>query len=102
MGGTTIGANVGDQRIERRTVARQREHGCAPLGDRDGRRPADAAGGAGDDDVPALQGSVRIVAARAIRIEVLRPIPPELRRVAGELGNAYSSPLQGSSGLLTD
>ena len=79
---TAVGADLGDQIVERVAVARQREHASAALGDRDRRGPADTAGCAGDDDVPAHQRPARIVATRAIRVEMLGPVPPQPGRVA--------------------
>ena len=54
MGLAAGGADLGDQLVERVGVAGQREDRCAPLCDGDRRRSTDAAGRAGDDDVPAL------------------------------------------------
>ena len=74
-----VRADLGDQVVERIAVAGQREHRRAAFGDRDRRRPADAAGRAGDDHVPTDQRAGRVVATGPVWVEVLGPVPPQRR-----------------------
>ena len=102
VGLAAIGANLGDQIIECIAVTGQCEYRRAPFGDRDGRCPADATGGSGDDHVPADQRSVRVVAAGPVGIEVLGPVPPQRGRITGELGHRNAGAAQCFLGLLGD
>ena len=81
-------ADLGDQVVERFGVAGQREHRRTAFGHRDRRRAADAAGRAGDDDVLADQRARRVVAPGPVGVEVLGPVPPQLRRAGGVLGTS--------------
>ena len=85
------GADLGDQLLEGLAVARQGEHRRTACRDRHRRGAADAAGGAGDDDVLADQRAGRIVATGPARIQVTGPVSPQHSRIGAEFGHRDST-----------